>query len=91
MVGRWKSIDYALMARIMRAVNYTVHVSELHGIWGTKTLASEPGASLRASNFEYDGVAGGKMWTGDRKRDNGVPQEMKQRWVYKIMGGEKNE
>lgn len=24
------------MARIMRAVNYTVHVSELHGIWGTK-------------------------------------------------------
>ena len=54
-------------------------------------MASEPGASLRASNFEYDGVAGGKMWTGDRKRDNGVPQEMKQRWVYKIMGGEKNE
>lgn len=55
----------------------------------TYTLASEPGASLRASNFEYDGVAGGKMWTGDRKRDNGVPQEMKQRWVYKIMGERK--
>jgi hypothetical protein len=27
------------------------------------------------------GKEGGKIWTGSRCRDNGVPQEMKQRWV----------
>ena len=74
---------YGACIRIARNMGYKKII--------TYTLASEPGASLRASNFEYDGVAGAKMWTGDRKRDNGVPQEMKQRWVYKIMGGEKNE
>ena len=26
------------------------------------------------------------MWTGKRKRDNGVPQEMKQRYVFYITG-----
>lgn len=50
----------------------------------TYTLESENGASLKASNFKYDGIAGGKQWTGSRKRDNGVPQEMKKRWIYEI-------
>lgn len=50
----------------------------------TYTLQSEDGASLKASNFIYDGIAGGKMWTGSRKHDNGVPQEMKKRWIYRI-------
>lgn len=49
----------------------------------TYTLESEDGASLKASNFKFDGIAGGKQWTGCRKRDNG-PREMKKRWVYDI-------
>ena len=47
----------------------------------TYILESENGASLKASNFICEGVAGGKIWTGSRCRDNGVPKEMKQRWV----------
>lgn len=36
-------------------------------------------------NFVDDGIAGGTMWTGKRSgRDNGVPQEMKRRWVYRL-------
>lgn len=49
----------------------------------TYTLASENGASLRASNFEYEGEAGGVAWTGSRKRDYYIPpEEMKNRWAY---------
>ena len=81
MVGRWKSIDYALMARIMRAVNYTVHVSELHGIWGKKN-PYHGGGGGGGCNFKGGGGGGGKGGRGE---------EGKQRWVYKIMGGEKNE
>lgn len=47
----------------------------------TYILESENGSSLKASNFICEGVAGGKIWTGERKRDNGVPRELKQRWV----------
>ena len=47
----------------------------------TYILESENGASLKASNFICEGQAGGKMWTGERCRDNGVPKEMKTRWV----------
>lgn len=51
----------------------------------TYTLESESGASLKASNFKNDGIAGGAMWTGKRSgRDNGVPHEMKRRWVYSL-------
>lgn len=50
----------------------------------TYTLQSENGASLKASNFKFDGIAGGKQWTGARKRDNGVPKQLKKRWIYKI-------
>ncbi|MCM1055621.1 MAG: GNAT family N-acetyltransferase [Bacteroides sp.] len=56
----------------------------------TYILASENGASLKASNFVFEGEAGGTMWTGSRKRDNGVPQEMKQRYVYYCKKGESN-
>lgn len=48
----------------------------------TYILQSENGASLKASNFVCEGVAGGKMWTGKRHHDNGVPQELKTRWTY---------
>lgn len=50
----------------------------------TYILESENGASLKASNFVCDGTAGGKIWTGNRRRDNGVPQEMKTRWVKEL-------
>lgn len=50
----------------------------------TYTLQSENGSSLRASNFKFDGIAGGKQWTGCRRRNNGVPQELKKRWIYEI-------
>lgn len=47
----------------------------------TYTLASENGASLRASNFIYDGEAGGIAWSGTRRRDYYIsPEEMKNRW-----------
>ena len=35
----------------------------------TYTLASETGASLRAAGFTFDGIAGGRAWTGLRRRD----------------------
>lgn len=47
----------------------------------TYILESENGASLKASNFICEGKAGGKMWSGERARDNGVPQEYKTRWA----------
>lgn len=50
----------------------------------TYILKSENGASLKASGFTCEGEAGGKMWTGGRCRDNGVPQEMKTRWSINL-------
>lgn len=55
----------------------------------TYTLESENGASLRASNFCFDGTAGGLEWNGTRRRDYYIsPAEMKNRWS-KILSGEK--
>lgn len=48
----------------------------------TYTLESENGASLKASGFSFDGEAGGKNWSGERKRDYFVsPPEKKNRWI----------
>lgn len=47
----------------------------------TYILESETGASLKASNFINEGLAGGEMWTGKRRRDNGVPKEKKIRYA----------
>lgn len=53
----------------------------------TYTLASENGASLRASNFTCEGEAGKLEWTGSRKRDYYVsPEEKKKRWVRDLEG-----
>ena len=38
------------------------------------------GASLKASNFKCDGIAGGTHWTGKRNRKQNIPYEMKTRW-----------
>lgn len=76
---------YGACVRIAREMGYEKVI--------TYILASENGASLKTANFICEGEAGGVMWTGSRKRDNGVPQEMKQRYVYVINGkdGESNE
>lgn len=50
----------------------------------TYTLASEDGASLRASNFVCDGEAGGEHWTGVRNKGQDIPAEMKKRWSKTI-------
>lgn len=74
------SMLYSACVRVAKAMGYKTVI--------TYTLESEDGASLKASNFTFDGIAGGKMWTGKRSgRDNGVPQEMKKRWVYRIEMG----
>lgn len=67
---------YGSCVRIAREMGYTKVI--------TYILASENGASLKASNFVCEGEAGGTIWTGSRKRDNGVPHEMKKRYVYEI-------
>lgn len=67
---------YSACVRVAKAMGYCKVI--------TYILKSENGASLKASNFIYDGEAGGEIWTGCRKRDNGVPKELKQRWVYVI-------
>ena len=46
-----------------------------------RSALSENGASLKASGFICEGEAGGVIWTGKRKRDNGVPKEKKKRWA----------
>ena len=67
------SMLYGACARIAKEMGYKRIV--------TYILESENGASLKASNYICEGKAGGKIWTGTRCKDNGVPQEMKQRWV----------
>lgn len=64
---------YGACSRIAKEMGYKKII--------TYILESENGASLKASNFVCEGKAGGKMWTGVRCKDNGVPQELKTRWV----------
>lgn len=47
----------------------------------TYILESENGASLKASNFICEGLAGGTHWTGKRDRGQDIPREKKTRWV----------
>jgi len=47
----------------------------------TYTLRSEPGTSLKASNWVCDGDAGGTHWTGKRYENQFlVHTELKTRW-----------
>ena len=64
---------YGACTRIARDMGYKRVI--------TYTLLSECGTSLKASGFLCEGKAGGKTWTGQRKRDNGVPKEYKLRWA----------
>lgn len=63
---------YGACCRIAREMGYRKII--------TYILQSELGTSLKASGFICDGEAGGKIWTGSRKKDNGVPPELKTRW-----------
>ena len=67
---------YAACVRVAKAMGYNKVI--------TYILESENGARLKASNVDYEGIAGGKIWTGSRKRDNGVPQELKKRYSFTI-------
>lgn len=70
------SMLYGACVRIAKEMGYKRII--------TYILGSENGASLKASNFVCEGIAGGKIWTGTRCRDNGVPKEMKKRWVKEL-------
>lgn len=50
----------------------------------TYTLQSENGASLKASNFKCEGIAGGTHWTGKRNKGQNFPHELKKRWRKKL-------
>ena len=71
------SMLYGACARAAKAMGYKRVI--------TYILESENGASLKASNFRDDGIAGGTMWTGKRSgRDNGVPKELKRRYALDL-------
>lgn len=70
------SMLYGACCRIAKAMGYVDII--------TYILKSENGASLKASNFVCEGVAGGTHWTGIRNRGQSIPNEMKTRWKRKL-------
>ncbi len=68
------SMLYGAAVRAARAMGYKKVI--------TYILDSECGASLKASGFVCEGLAGGMEWTGSRKpKDSSLyPHELKQRW-----------
>lgn len=66
------SMLYGACCRVAKAMGYVKII--------TYILQSENGASLKASNFVCEGVAGGTHWTGCRDRGQNIPREMKTRW-----------
>ncbi len=71
------SMLYGACCRVAKAMGYRKII--------TYTLLSEPGTSLRASNFALDGVAGGIYWTGERRKGQNIPAELKNRWHRDLM------
>lgn len=70
------SMLYGASCRVAKAMGYKKIV--------TYILESENGASLKASNFICEGVAGGTHWTGKRNRGQLIPAEMKTRWIREL-------
>lgn len=70
------SMLYGACCRIAKEMGYRRVI--------TYTLASEDGASLKASNFICEGTAGGTHWTGSRDRGQDIPAEMKKRWLKRL-------
>jgi len=67
------SMLYGASCRVAKEMGYKKII--------TYILASENGASLKASGFICEGEAGGTHWTGKRNRGQDIPNEMKTRWV----------
>ena len=69
---------YGAATRAAKALGYKKIV--------TYTLESEPGTSLKASNWTREGLAGGRRWTGSRYTEQmEMPiGEMKVRWVKEL-------
>lgn len=67
------SMLYGASCRVAKAMGYKRII--------TYILESENGASLKASNFVCEGIAGKPHWTGKRNRGQSIPHEMKTRWV----------
>lgn len=72
------SMLYGASCRIAKEMGYRKVI--------TYTLASEDGASVKASNFICDGEAGGTHWTGVRDKGQQIPKEMKVRWHRYLRG-----
>lgn len=72
------SMLYGACCRIAKDMGYRKIV--------TYILQSETGASLKASNFVCEGIAGGKEWSGKRYqcREQTAPHEMKTRWARQL-------
>lgn len=67
------SMLYGACCRVAKEMGYRKVI--------TYILQSENGASLKASNFMCEGIAGGVKWTGKRDKGQNIPHELKKRWV----------
>lgn len=67
------SMLYGASCRVSKAMGYKKVI--------TYTLQSENGASLKASGFICEGIAGKTHWTGKRNKGQAIPNELKKRWV----------
>lgn len=70
------SLLYGACCRIAKNMGYKKII--------TYTLITEPGTSLKASNFIFDGQAGGTHWTGKRNKGQDIPNELKHRWSKEL-------
>lgn len=70
------SMLYGACCRVAKEMGYVKII--------TYILASENGASLKASNFICEGIAGGLKWTGSRDTGQSYPHEMKTRWSRRL-------
>lgn len=66
------SMLYGACCRVAKEMGYEKII--------TYILESENGASLKASNFVCEGLAGGLKWTGSHDTGQEYPHEMKTRW-----------
>lgn len=71
------SMLYGACCRVAKEMGYVKII--------TYILESENGASLKASNFTCEGVAGGLKWTGSRDTGKEYPHEMKTRWSRRLI------
>ena len=71
------SMLYGACCRVAKEMGYVKII--------TYILESENGASLKASNFTCEGVAGGLKWTGSRDTGKEYPHEMKTIWSRRLI------